>query len=436
MRRGNLDLHLMYKALFELSSDRVDFVSRLFARKRPDGLTSASSVQEIFAAFSNAETSEALFAENLKAILDDLTKTHGFVLTADDPQGIEYVYRNFQQYGPGLTYWMSGRGGGFGRNSPSYADLMLSTDEAGVARSYLSSDENFAVLKGLETRNLLIPVVGNFAGPKAIRAVASFLRDRHAVVSAFYLSNVEQYLNMDGLWATFCSNVATLPLDDSSRFIRSVRQGHKRVRAGPLLNPRHHVRRDQDLRKPDGHHAAVARTAIARTAAQNVSLTASCMMRASPGQARDRPDRGRVGDVPVRQAEVRRVEHIEDVPAQRRRAARVEPDAALQRHVEALKARSAQMVAQLVAEGARRRPAGTPSMLNHWSTVSGPFGSPVMLGRPVMLVPTLLLLWLTVNGRPERDGVDARAASSRARTRCWPSGSSTTKLALKRWRTS
>jgi hypothetical protein len=225
VRRGNLDLHLMYKALFELSSDRVDFVSRLFARKRPDGLTSASSVQEIFAAFSNAETSEALFAENLKAILDDLTKTHGFVLTADDPQGIEYVYRNFQQYGPGLTYWMSGRGGGFGRNSPSYADLMLSTDEAGVARSYLSSDENFAVLKGLETRNLLIPVVGNFAGPKAIRAVASFLRDRHAVVSAFYLSNVEQYLNMDGLWATFCSNVATLPLDDSSRFIRSVRQG-------------------------------------------------------------------------------------------------------------------------------------------------------------------------------------------------------------------
>ena len=120
---------------------------------------------------------------------------------------------------------MSGRGGGFGRNSPSYADLMLSTDEAGVARSYLATDENFAVLKALETKNLLIPVVGNFAGPKAIRAVAPFLKERHGVVSAFYLSNVEQYLNMDGLWATFCSNVATLPLDESSRFIRSVRQG-------------------------------------------------------------------------------------------------------------------------------------------------------------------------------------------------------------------
>ena len=225
VRRGNLDLHLMYKALFELSADRVEFVSRLFARKRPEGLTAAASAQEIFAAFANAETSEALFAENLKAIFDDLTKTHGFVLAPDDPQGIEYVYRNFQTYGPGLTYWMSGRGGGFGRNSPSYADLMLSTDESGQARSYLASEENFAVLKGLQSRNLLIPLVGNFAGPKAIRAVGAYLKERHGVVSAFYLSNVEQYLNMDSLWMTFCSNVATLPIDGSSRFIRSVRNG-------------------------------------------------------------------------------------------------------------------------------------------------------------------------------------------------------------------
>ena len=37
IRRGNLDLHLMYKALFELSADRADFVSRLFSRKRPAG---------------------------------------------------------------------------------------------------------------------------------------------------------------------------------------------------------------------------------------------------------------------------------------------------------------------------------------------------------------------------------------------------------------
>ncbi len=225
VRRGNLDLHLMYKALFELSADRVEFVSRLFARKRPDGLTSASTVQEIFAAFASVETTDTFYQENLKAIVDHLTNTHHFALTKEDLDGINYIYGAFQTYGPGLTYWMSGRGGGFGRNSPSYADLMLSTDESGQTRSYLASEENFAVLKTLEAKNLLVPVVGNFAGPKAIRAVATYLKERHGVVSAFYLSNVEQYLNMDGLWLTFCSNVAALPLDDSSRFIRSQRNG-------------------------------------------------------------------------------------------------------------------------------------------------------------------------------------------------------------------
>ena len=37
IRRGNLHLHLMYKALFEISANRVDFVARLFSRKRPAG---------------------------------------------------------------------------------------------------------------------------------------------------------------------------------------------------------------------------------------------------------------------------------------------------------------------------------------------------------------------------------------------------------------
>src|SRR5262245_33007769 len=51
IRRGNLHAQLMYKALFELSADRADFVSRLFSRKRPEGLSRASSAREIFDAF-------------------------------------------------------------------------------------------------------------------------------------------------------------------------------------------------------------------------------------------------------------------------------------------------------------------------------------------------------------------------------------------------
>ena len=46
----------------------------------------------------------------------------------------------------------------------------------------------------MEQKNLLIPLVGNFGGPKAIRAVGTYLKEHGAIVGAFYLSNVEQYL--------------------------------------------------------------------------------------------------------------------------------------------------------------------------------------------------------------------------------------------------
>ena len=93
-----------------------------------------------------------------------------------------------------------------------------------MARSYLANEENFRFMKDLESRNMLVPVVGNFGGPKAIRAVGRYLRERNATVSAFYLSNVEQYLRQEGIWENFCANVATLPLDETSTFIRSVRR--------------------------------------------------------------------------------------------------------------------------------------------------------------------------------------------------------------------
>jgi hypothetical protein len=226
IRRGNLQLHLMYKALFEMSSDRVDFIFRLFSRKRPEGIGARSSANDIFAALEKVEMSETLHKENLKAVQDHLTKKHHFPLTQEDLKGIEYVYGTFSWYGPGLSYWSTGGRGGGGRNAPTYWDLMVADDGKGQLRSFLASDENFEVLKNLHEKNLLVPVVGDFAGPKALRSVGRYLKEREATIAAFYLSNVEQYLTRENTWYTFCANVATLPLDGSSTFIRSVRNNN------------------------------------------------------------------------------------------------------------------------------------------------------------------------------------------------------------------
>jgi hypothetical protein len=99
---------------------------------------------------------------------------------------------------------------------------MTSTDDHGQAWSYLASEENYQAVRDMERKNLIVPLVGDFAGTKAIRAVGAYLKEHGAVVSVFYTSNVEQYLFQQGDdWRHYYSNVATLPLDASSTFIRS-----------------------------------------------------------------------------------------------------------------------------------------------------------------------------------------------------------------------
>ena len=227
VRRGNLHLHLLYKALFELSGDRAEFLSMLFSRPRPDGLTAESSVQALMDAYQAVLASDALYEKNLSAVTALLTKTRGFALQPGDLEGIDYVYRTaFFSSGPSLTYNMAGRGarGGFGGrggrgNDATYALIQALHDGRGVNRGFLATEAQWRALKEFQSRNLLVPVVGDFGGPKAIRAVGAFLKARNAMVSAFYLSNVEQYLNRNGMEDVFLCNVATLPLDETSTFI-------------------------------------------------------------------------------------------------------------------------------------------------------------------------------------------------------------------------
>ncbi|MFL6110588.1 MAG: hypothetical protein ACJ786_04455 [Catenulispora sp.] len=236
IRRGNFDLQLLYKALFELSADRADFVGRMFSRPRPAGLAKDSTAAAIFDAYARVPANRDLYTRNLAEIEAHLARTHGFGLSANDRRGLAYVYDAWFTNGPDIHYELN-NGSGFGGRGgpggfPTYADLMTGSDDRGQNRSFLGSDANFAVVKSLESRNLLVPVVGNFGGTKALSAVASYLRRTGQTVSAFYVSNVEQYLRQDGLWEQFCRNASAFPVDGSSVFIRSMRGGFGGMRGG------------------------------------------------------------------------------------------------------------------------------------------------------------------------------------------------------------
>src|SRR5437667_2663383 len=188
IRRQNMIEHLMYKALIELSADRAEFLSRLFSRPRPEGLDRNSSIGTLFDAFQQVDADSKMFDENLIAIKDRLIKQHGFKLSSDDEASIAYVFRAFFIGGPNLGYsnvTFPVRPAAV-RILPTYEELMIDTDESGQQRSYLATEENFLTLQQIEKNNLIVPLVGNFAGPSALRAVGQYLREHSTSVSAFY----------------------------------------------------------------------------------------------------------------------------------------------------------------------------------------------------------------------------------------------------------
>jgi hypothetical protein len=221
IRRQNLIEHLMYKAIFELSSDRANFLSLLFSRKRPAGLNTTTSVEELFKSFKNVKADPTAFERNLIRIVDRLTLHHKLPLGDDDRKSIRFVYQTFFQHGPALDYTV---GGFYSFDAPpTYEELMTADDGQGVMRSFLATDANFRFVKQLEARNLVVPLVGDFAGPKTVRDLGRYLAAHHVVVTVFYLSNVERYLFAAvDVWRKFYVNVAILPYDAQSVFIRSV----------------------------------------------------------------------------------------------------------------------------------------------------------------------------------------------------------------------
>jgi hypothetical protein len=236
IRRQNMLQHMLYKSLIERSTDRADFLSKLFSRPRPKGIDTSSSAEALFRAYRGVASDSVLFRKNVEAVRAHLVDQHKFTLSEEDLYAIEYVYSAFYDAGPELTYnYPRMTQNSFGpRRMPTYEELMIATDGYDQNRGYLGSEANFRILADLQKRNLIVPIVGDFGGPKALRAVAKYLKDNKATVTAFYTSNVEQYLWQSDAYRGFFANLAALPVDSSSTFLRAVfNSGGMRVQSGP-----------------------------------------------------------------------------------------------------------------------------------------------------------------------------------------------------------
>jgi hypothetical protein len=221
IRRQAMIQHLMFKAIFHLAPDRVHYLSLLLSKPLPKDKYPAAdaTISETLAFIQKIPADERAYTANLVTIRKAIREDFQVQLTEADQASLDYVYSNFRNDGLDIAYRMEGmRGGWF----PTLKELIEQPDQHGKLGNFLASKDDYDFVREMHRRNLIIPIVGDFAGKKALASIADYLRKTGYTVSAFYTSNVEQYLFQGGVFGGFADNVRKLPINEKSLFIRAV----------------------------------------------------------------------------------------------------------------------------------------------------------------------------------------------------------------------
>jgi len=216
IRRDNLLEHLLFKGIFALSSSRADYLSLLFGRRVAVDTTgqSGKSIAALLTELARAPPDTMVPARVLARV-----RRLGIPLSSADLSTIARFHSTFVSEGPSLRFNTHGRAPQW--YDPEFRQLAAERDRNGREASFLASEDAFRFVKSLEDHNLVILVVGDFAGPHALSAVAGWMKLNHESLSAMYTSNVEQYLFRNGGFDAFARNVSGFPRDAKSVMIRS-----------------------------------------------------------------------------------------------------------------------------------------------------------------------------------------------------------------------
>ncbi|HEX4948013.1 MAG TPA: hypothetical protein VFZ34_15180 [Blastocatellia bacterium] len=222
LRRLAVVQHLMYKAMFQLSPTRAEFLSHLLSVPLVKGKAPAANapINDLVAYFTTTPADEKLYAANLTELRKMIQKDFQFAFTEQENQGLEYVLSSFKTDGLSISYQL--KNGFRGMYFPTLKEIITQTDLNGKQGGFLASDDDYNYVRNLHLKNLIVPITGNFAGTKAFPAVADYLRKHGLVVNTIYCSNVEQYLFEYQVFDGFAANVKKLPTSDQSLFIRTL----------------------------------------------------------------------------------------------------------------------------------------------------------------------------------------------------------------------
>jgi len=219
IRRQNLLELLLFNAIFAEAEKPVDYLAALLSRPPPASPPSGAKMAELLSAVETHPPSAEAFEQNLARALEHIERRLSVGLAPEDRAAIRSVYHEFYSRQLELKFQSYGRPSM--SHHPTLRGLLLARSPSGREGSFLASEEDYRFVRDLHLRGRVVPVVGDFAGPRALQAISDFLRARGETVGAFYVSNVEFYLLRNGQFGRYVSNVEALPVTDESVFIRS-----------------------------------------------------------------------------------------------------------------------------------------------------------------------------------------------------------------------
>ena len=287
IRRQAVLQHLMYKALFQLSPTRTEFLARLLSKPipvepkaevktedatkpEPTKLVTPkpdATIHELVRFFDQLKVSESAYAANLAEVKKFIETELQLPLSKDDQTSLEYVYKSFRTDGLDIAFRLDN---GWSTYFPTFRELLVQTDLKGQVGNFLAVKADYDFVREMHRKNLIIPLTGDFGGKKALAAVGDALRKYGLTVSAFYLSNVEQYLFDGTSFEGFAANVRKLPLTEKSHFIRAVfnmRYSHPAALPGhlstTLLQPMQGFLKDYDAGTYRGYYDVIMNRYIA-----------------------------------------------------------------------------------------------------------------------------------------------------------------------------
>jgi hypothetical protein len=217
IRRQNMIEQLLYKAVFTEAKSRSHFLALLVGRAWDEASDpgAAASIDQVIAHAEKNAPDEALWQASharLRALIE-----REMPLDAEDKKTLEVTHRAFFKGQLDVRFELKPPQG---RVYPKLREILAQKDPEGNARGFLAGEETFRFVQTMEREGRIIPVVGDFAGDRAMPGIAAYLAREKLTVSAFYTSNVEQYLIEPKVWTKWARNVAALPVDDKSLFIR------------------------------------------------------------------------------------------------------------------------------------------------------------------------------------------------------------------------